>query len=91
MATKACIKNYWHNLIFINNLIDYPVSLDDGACFSHGWYLACDMQFFIYSIFIIVIFIIMFLELIIVCKASSAKVLLRFTFFPNIVNCFLSP
>ena len=56
MATKSCIKNYWHNLIFINNLIDYPVSLDDGVCFSHGWYLACDMQFFIYSMLIVIIF-----------------------------------
>ena len=56
IATKACIKNYWHNLIFINNLIDYPPTIDNGSCFSHGWYLACDMQFFVYSMLIVIIF-----------------------------------
>ena len=56
IATKSCIKNYWHNLIFINNLINYPPTLDDGCCFSHGWYLACDMQFFVYSMLIVIIF-----------------------------------
>ena len=55
-ATKGCLKNYWDTLLFINNLIDYPLTIEDASCFNHGWYLACDMQFFIYSILIMIIF-----------------------------------
>ena len=53
---RTCTKYYWHNLLFINNLIIYSSNPDDLACFSHGWYLACDMQFFIYSMFIMIIY-----------------------------------
>ena len=55
-ATNSCKKYYWHNLLFINNLIVYNSSIGDNSCFGHGWYLACDMQFFIYSILIMIIF-----------------------------------
>ena len=55
-ATKGCLKNYWDTLLFINNLIDYPLTIEDASCFNHGWYLACDMQFFIYSMLIMIIF-----------------------------------
>ena len=47
---------YWDTLLFINNLIDYPLTIEDASCFNHGWYLACDMQFFIYSMLIMIIF-----------------------------------
>ncbi len=55
-ATNTCKKYYWHNLLFINNLIVYDSSIGDNSCFGHGWYLACDMQFFIYSMLIMIIF-----------------------------------
>ena len=56
ILTKGCLKNYWDNLLFINNLINYSPIIEEGTCFNHGWYLSCDMQFFIYSILIVIIF-----------------------------------
>ena len=53
---RTCTKFYWHNLLFINNFIIYSINPDDVGCFVHGWYLACDMQFFVYSMLIIIIF-----------------------------------
>ena len=56
IATNPCKKHYWHNLLFINNIIVYDSNIGDSSCFGHGWYLACDMQFFIYSMLIMIIF-----------------------------------
>ena len=53
---KTCTKYYWHNLLFINNFIIYSTNPNETSCFGHGWYLACDMQFFIYSMLVMIIF-----------------------------------
>jgi peptidoglycan/LPS O-acetylase OafA/YrhL len=47
IAAEVCQRNWWHNLLYINNLIDY--GLTDAACHGETWYLANDMQFFIVS------------------------------------------
>ncbi len=44
-----------YNLLYLQNYYDY-IKSGNGMCIPVSWYLACDMQFFIYSIFIIVIF-----------------------------------
>ena len=44
---KGCEKNSWHNLLYINNLVDYGNNAMNEMCAGHTWYLACDMQFFI--------------------------------------------
>ncbi|XP_067125644.1 nose resistant to fluoxetine protein 6-like [Centruroides vittatus] len=41
----ACRRNWWTNVLFINNF----VSLDE-SCLEHTWFLACDFQFYILSI-----------------------------------------
>ncbi|KAK6978808.1 nose resistant to fluoxetine protein 6 [Biomphalaria glabrata] len=41
---SGCEKNWWTNLLYINNLVN-----TDASCFGHSWYLANDMQFFILS------------------------------------------
>lgn len=41
-SIEGCHDTWWTVLLYIQNL--YPVS---NACFSHTWYLACDMQFYI--------------------------------------------
>lgn len=52
MLSKSCYKNFWENLLYINNLIHYSNKGDDMQCGGHTWYLANDMQFFIVSIFL---------------------------------------
>ena len=47
--TKYCANYWWHNLLFINNLISYA---EPNNCAGHTWYLANDMQFFLITIFI---------------------------------------
>jgi peptidoglycan/LPS O-acetylase OafA/YrhL len=50
---SACQKYWWNNLLYLNNLLTY----DNGiTCAGHSWYLANDMQFFILSLFITIIF-----------------------------------
>lgn len=44
-----------YNLLYFQNYYDY-IKSGNGMCIPVSWYLACDMQFFVYSIFIIVIF-----------------------------------
>ena len=57
MFNKGCQKNSWHNLLYINNLINYgdkdPMNV---MCGGHTWYLANDMQFFLLSILIMFAF-----------------------------------
>ncbi len=54
IMNQSCKKFFWHNLLYFNNLIDY--SKDGGMCAGHTWYLANDMQFFVLSIFIFILF-----------------------------------
>ncbi|XP_076321626.1 nose resistant to fluoxetine protein 6-like isoform X2 [Tachypleus tridentatus] len=41
---KGCRKNWWTNLLYISNFLE-----PEDMCLPHGFYLACDMQFFLLS------------------------------------------
>ena len=45
-----CNQYWWTNLLYINNL--YPIG-NHGGCYAVAWYLANDMQFFIFVPWII--------------------------------------
>lgn len=47
-----CRKYWWHNLLFIGNLVEYEYRM----CAFHTWYLQNDMQFFIIVSLVILIF-----------------------------------
>jgi peptidoglycan/LPS O-acetylase OafA/YrhL len=53
MKTDLCDKYWWTNLLYINNF--YPTNANN-QCLGWGWYLANDMQFFIFSPLIILLF-----------------------------------
>ncbi|CAH0386098.1 unnamed protein product [Bemisia tabaci] len=38
---ERCQENWWTNLLVINNYVN-----TEKMCTVHGWYLACDLQFF---------------------------------------------
>ncbi|XP_075235085.1 nose resistant to fluoxetine protein 6-like [Lycorma delicatula] len=42
VQSERCRKNWWINLLFLNNYIN-----TDEMCMVQSWYLACDMHFFI--------------------------------------------
>ena len=48
---QNCEKYWWTNLIYINNL--YPWSMED-ECIGWTWYLANDMQFYIFTPLILI-------------------------------------
>ena len=48
---QNCEKYWWTNLLYINNI--YPWKLED-ECIGWTWYLANDMQFYIFSPLIII-------------------------------------
>ena len=48
---QHCKKYWWTNLLYINNF--YPWRLDD-ECMDWSWYLANDMQFYIFSPLILI-------------------------------------
>lgn len=48
----GCHKNWWHNLIFINNIIKYDTE-DNKICVQQLWFLACNFQFFMVSLLIL--------------------------------------
>ena len=48
---QNCNKYWWTNLLYINNL--YPWKMADG-CIYWSWYLANDMQFYVFSPLIII-------------------------------------
>ena len=50
-GVPAC-DHMWRSLLFVDNLIDNGAS----QCLGWGWYLQNDMQIFIYSIFILLIY-----------------------------------
>ncbi|KAG1671122.1 Nose resistant to fluoxetine protein 6 [Nymphon striatum] len=39
-----CYSNWWTNMLYINNLVHV-----DKMCLSHSWYLASDMQMFLFA------------------------------------------
>ncbi|XP_067137074.1 nose resistant to fluoxetine protein 6-like [Centruroides vittatus] len=41
---EGCEKNWWTNLLYISNIIKTSES-----CVPHGWYISCDMQFYLLS------------------------------------------
>ena len=56
-SNQGCLTNYWHNLLYINNIMTYDqTGPNNMQCAGHFWYLACDMQFFIASMIIVVFF-----------------------------------
>ncbi|CAL1534643.1 unnamed protein product [Lymnaea stagnalis] len=46
-----CEKNWWTNLLYLNNLINVQ-----HECFGHAWYLANDMQFYLVAPLMIIPF-----------------------------------
>ncbi|ODM95572.1 Nose resistant to fluoxetine protein 6 [Orchesella cincta] len=50
-----CEKNWWKNLLYINNLPIYDTVKDplDAPCHGMAWYLGVDMQLFILSPFLL--------------------------------------
>ena len=45
-SVQSCRSYWWASLLYINNF--YPNYGDTGECFSWAWYLANDMQFYIF-------------------------------------------
>ncbi len=48
---QNCKRYWWTNLLYINNI--YPWQMNDG-CIYWSWYLANDMQFYVFSPLIII-------------------------------------
>ncbi|XP_015433628.1 PREDICTED: nose resistant to fluoxetine protein 6-like [Dufourea novaeangliae] len=46
-----CTKYWWRNLLYINNFYDW-----NELCFSWSWYIANDMQFFMFGTILLVLF-----------------------------------
>jgi len=44
---KACEKQWWKHLLFVNNITPWWNQRFGNICFGHTWYLANDMQFFL--------------------------------------------
>ncbi|PIK57139.1 putative nose resistant to fluoxetine protein 6, partial [Apostichopus japonicus] len=49
-----CQQYWWANLLYINNLVPYPGNV--SQCMGWTWYLANDMQFFIFTPIFIILF-----------------------------------
>ena len=45
---KPCHDNAWTNFLFINNFVPFDTPTTD-TCFYHSWYLAVDMQLFLFA------------------------------------------
>ncbi|EGG23512.1 hypothetical protein DFA_05645 [Cavenderia fasciculata] len=50
VVNPMCQQRWWTNLLYINNL----TSTMSGECFSWAWYLANDMQFYLFAPFIVI-------------------------------------
>ena len=53
-AVASCRDYWWSNLLFINNF--YP-SEYDLQCLPWAWYLAVDMQLFIVTLFLLILYL----------------------------------
>ncbi|KAB0804823.1 hypothetical protein PPYR_01793 [Photinus pyralis] len=45
---RSCRKNWWANLLYINNYYE-----EKNMCLPHSWYLAADIQLFLYSLLLL--------------------------------------
>ncbi|XP_076360322.1 O-acyltransferase like protein-like [Tachypleus tridentatus] len=71
-SAKVCRKNWWTNLLYISNFLK-----PEEICVSHGFYLACEMQFFLLSpVFIMTLY----------RKAIVGKLLLALGIFGSMIT-----
>eukprot|EP00340_Litonotus_pictus_P000005 CAMPEP_0170519286 /NCGR_PEP_ID=MMETSP0209-20121228/4766_1 /TAXON_ID=665100 ORGANISM="Litonotus pictus, Strain P1" /NCGR_SAMPLE_ID=MMETSP0209 /ASSEMBLY_ACC=CAM_ASM_000301 /LENGTH=683 /DNA_ID=CAMNT_0010805145 /DNA_START=96 /DNA_END=2148 /DNA_ORIENTATION=+ len=47
ISNHGCLKTFWHNLLYVNNLVYYDWKSMEFMCANQTWYLANDMQFFV--------------------------------------------
>ncbi|XP_046145166.1 nose resistant to fluoxetine protein 6-like isoform X3 [Osmia bicornis bicornis] len=47
---ELCSKYWWRNILYINTLYDW-----NNACLTWSWYIADNMQFFVFSIFVLML------------------------------------
>ncbi|XP_034190365.2 nose resistant to fluoxetine protein 6-like [Osmia lignaria lignaria] len=47
---ELCSKYWWRNILYINNLFEW-----DDMCLTWSWYLANNMQFFVFGIFVLIL------------------------------------
>ncbi|CAL7945233.1 unnamed protein product [Xylocopa violacea] len=52
IISDTCSKYWWRNFLFINNLYDW-----DEMCLIWTWYVPNDLQFFIFALFLLMLFI----------------------------------
>ena len=52
---KPCHDYGWTNFLFINNFVPWDLPITD-TCFYHSWYLAVDMQLFIFSALLVLLY-----------------------------------
>ncbi|XP_078044851.1 nose resistant to fluoxetine protein 6 [Augochlora pura] len=48
---SSCTKYWWRNLLYINNLYSW-----DELCLSWSWYIANDMQYFLYGTILLILY-----------------------------------
>ncbi|KFM57567.1 Nose resistant to fluoxetine protein 6, partial [Stegodyphus mimosarum] len=48
MFVDACYKNWWTNILFINNFVN-----SYEMCLPQSWYIACDMQLYIAALIVL--------------------------------------
>ncbi|XP_029050764.2 nose resistant to fluoxetine protein 6-like [Osmia bicornis bicornis] len=49
-AHELCSKYWWRNILYINNLFEW-----NDMCLTWSWYIADNMQFFVFSIFVLML------------------------------------
>eukprot|EP00357_Protocruzia_adherens_P036481 CAMPEP_0115016484 /NCGR_PEP_ID=MMETSP0216-20121206/27472_1 /TAXON_ID=223996 /ORGANISM="Protocruzia adherens, Strain Boccale" /LENGTH=499 /DNA_ID=CAMNT_0002386965 /DNA_START=29 /DNA_END=1528 /DNA_ORIENTATION=- len=54
IGDQACDKYWWTNIVYINNV--YPSS-NESTCLTQLWYTANDMQFFLITPFLLIIYL----------------------------------
>ncbi|XP_029054871.2 nose resistant to fluoxetine protein 6-like [Osmia bicornis bicornis] len=47
---ELCSKYWWRNILYINNLFEW-----NDMCLTWSWYIADNMQFFVFSIFVLML------------------------------------
>ena len=49
---QGCRRDWWSHMLYVNNYLplnNYRFLMDASYCMNETWYLACDMQLFIFS------------------------------------------